>query len=145
MIDGLRTLDLIFVSKRTDWEPQEAQPIPIMRQAVPLSNRSPRPCVNTDDHSSVPLDVFYVVQTSSGAVGSRHHRVCPPLYEMRRQAEMKLIHLQTGSPGTGTYSIWKATTYVEPAEWLYDVVIADGSVIRPGHRELRRSAVRDRV
>ena len=49
---------------------------------------------------------------------------------------MKLIHLQTGSPGTGTYSIWKATTYVEPAEWLYDVVVADGSVIRPGHREL---------
>lgn len=32
----------------------------------------------------------------------------------------------------GTYSIWKATTYVEPAEWLYDVVVADGSVIRLG-------------
>jgi hypothetical protein len=38
--------------------------------------------------------------------------------------------VQTGTPGSGTYSIWKATTYVEPAEWLYDVVVADGSVIR---------------
>jgi hypothetical protein len=31
--------------------------------------------------------------------------------------------------------IWKATTYVEPAEWLYDVVVADGSVIRLGGRD----------
>jgi hypothetical protein len=117
----------------------------MMRQAVPLSNQSQRHGVNTDDRPSVPLDVFYVVQTSSGAVGSRHHRVCPPLYEMRRRAEIQLIHLQMASSGRGTYSIWKATTYVAPAEWLYDVVMADGSVICPRHRELRRSANRHRV
>jgi hypothetical protein len=140
MIDGLRTLDLTSVAKRTDWNTQEAQPIPIMRQSVPLSNQSQKHSVNTDDRPSVPLDVFYVVQTSSGAVGNRQHRVCPPLYEMRRQAEVKLTHLQTAASGRGTYSIWKATTYVEPAEWLYDVVVADGSVIRARHGELRRSA-----
>jgi hypothetical protein len=50
------------------------------------------------------------------------------------------MHLQTTSSGSGTYSIWKATTYVEPAEWLYDVVVADGSVIRLGDRNRRRSA-----
>ena len=144
MIGGSHTRS-DFVAKRTDWSTQEAQPIPIMRQAVPLSRQSQRYCVNTNDRPSVPLDVFYVVRTSSGAVGSRHHRVCPPLYEMRRQAEIKLKHLQTASSGRGTYSIWKATTYVEPAEWLYDVVVADGSVIRPRHRELRRSANRHRV
>ena len=74
--------------------------------------------------------MFYVVQTTAGLIGKRHHLVCPPLYETRRQAQIELMLLQTASPGSGTYSIWKATTYVEPAEWLYDVVVADGSVIR---------------
>lgn len=93
-----------------------------------------------DDRPSVPLEVFYVVQTSSGAIGKRRHRVCPPLYETRHQAQIDLIHLQAASSGRGTYSIWKATTYVEPAEWLYDVVMANGSVIRLRDRDLRRSA-----
>jgi hypothetical protein len=48
---------------------------------------------------------------------------------MRDQAETELIQLQRASSGKGTYSIWKAATYVEPAEWLYDVVRANGSVI----------------
>jgi len=144
MIGGLHTRS-DFVSERTDWNTQEAQPITIMSQAVPLSNQSQRYCVNADDRPSVPLDVFYVVQTSSGAVGNRHHHVCPPLYEMRRQAEIKLIQLQTASSGRGTYSIWKGTTYVEPAEWLYDVVVADGSVMCPRPRELYRSENRHRV
>ncbi len=77
--------------------------------------------MNTEDRPSVPLEVFYLVQTSSGAVGKRHNRVRP---------QVELVHLQTASSGRGTSSIWKATTYVEPAEWLYDVVVANGSVIR---------------
>jgi hypothetical protein len=77
-----------------------------------------------------PLEVFYVVQTTAGLNGKRHRLVCPPLYEIRRQAQIDLMLFQTASSGSGTYSIWKATTYAEPAEWLYDVVVADGSVIR---------------
>jgi hypothetical protein len=48
---------------------------------------------------------------------------------MRDQAETELKQLQRASCGKANYSIWKATTYVEPAEWLYDVVRANGSVI----------------
>jgi len=101
--------------------------------------------VNTDDRPSVPLDVFYLVQTSSGTVGKRHRRVCPPLYETRRQAQIELMHLRTTPSGRRTYSIWKATTYVEPAEWLYDVVVANGSVIRLRDREPRCSVNRHRA
>jgi hypothetical protein len=101
-----------------------------------LPKQSPVHPVNTGDRPSVPLEVFYVVQTSSGAVGKRHHRVCPPLYETRHQAQVDLIHRQTASSGTGTYSIWKATTYVEPAEWLYDVVVANGLVAQPCYVDL---------
>jgi len=68
--------------------------------------------------------------------------VCPPLYETRHQARIELIHLQAAGTGSGTYSIWKAMTYIEPAEWLYDVVIADGSVVRLRDRHRRRN---DRV
>ena len=128
------------MGRRTDWNTQEAQPIQIMRQATPLSKQSPVHPVNTGDPPSAPLEVFYVVQTSAGAVGKRHHRVCPPLYETRHQAQVQLVHSQTASSGTGTYSIWKATTYVEPAEWLYDVVVVNGSVIRLADRKRRRSA-----
>jgi hypothetical protein len=101
-----------------------------MRRAIPPSEQSQGDSANTNDRSSAPLDVFYVVQTTAGLIGERHHRVCPPLYETRRQAQVKLALLQEASFGSGTYSIWKATTHVEPAEWLYDVVMADGSVIR---------------
>ena len=95
-----------------------------MRQAV-LPKQSQRRSVSTDDdRPPVPLEVFYVVQTSSGAIGKRHHRVCPPLYETRPQAQTELIHMQTASSSRGTYSIWKTSTYVEPAEWLYDVAMA---------------------
>ena len=50
------------------------------------------------------------------------------------------MHLEAASCGSGTFSIWKATTYIEPAEWLYDVVVADGSVIRLRDHNVRRSA-----
>jgi hypothetical protein len=113
-----------------------------MRQAAPLSKQSQKHPVNPDD--SVPHAVFYFVQTSSGAVGKRHHGVSPPLYETPHQAQVELMHLQTASSGRGTSSIWKATPYVEPAEWLYDVVVANGSMIRLRDREPRRAANRER-
>jgi hypothetical protein len=135
---ALGWLDRTFVGKRTDANTQEAQARQVMRQATPLSERSRRRSASTDDRPPVPPEVFYVVQTTAGAIGKRHHRVRPPLYEARHQAQIELIHLQTAGSGSGTYSIWKATTYVEPAEWLYDVVVADGSVIRLRDRDLHR-------
>jgi hypothetical protein len=70
------------------------------------------------------------VRTTGGPIGKRHHQICPPLYETSRQAEMELIHLRAAGTSSGAYFVWKAVTYVEPAEWRYDVVIADGSIIR---------------
>lgn len=113
-----------------------------MKRAIPLSERSRRRSASTDDCPTAPLEIFYVVRTTAGVIGKRHHRVCPPLYETRHQAQIELVHLQTDGPCGGTYSIWKATTYVEPAEWLYDVVVAEGTVIRLGDRNLRRAANR---
>ena len=101
-----------------------------MKRTIPPTEHSQGGSANSSDGPSAPLDVFYVVQTTAGLIGQRHHLVCPPLYETRPQAQIELMLLQTASSGGGTYSIWKATTYVEPAEWLYDVVVADGSVIR---------------
>lgn len=83
----------------------------------------------TDVGMRAPLEVFYVVHTTSGAVGERCHRICPPLYETPHQAEKELRQLRARVPG-GIYSVWKSATSIEPADWLYDVVIADGSVIR---------------
>ena len=109
-----------------------------MRGNIPLPGQLPRYAASTDGPVSVPLEVFYVVQTSGDVIGSRHHRVCPPLYETRHQAHVELMHLQAAGTGGGTLSIWKATAYAEPAEWLYDVVIADGSVVRLSDRRQRR-------
>ena len=124
------------MGERTDRNAQEAHARQIMRRAIPLSEQSRRGPASTNDRPSAPLDVFYVVQTTAGLIGKRHHRVRPPLYETWHQAQIELVHLHRASSG-GTYSIWKATTYVEPAEWLYDVVVADGSVIRLRDRDLR--------
>jgi len=94
---------------------------------------------NASSRVPAPLEVFYIVQTTGDVIGRRHHRVCPPLYETRHQARIELLHLQAAGTGEGgALSIWKATTYVEPAEWLYDVVIADGSVVRLRDRHQRR-------
>jgi hypothetical protein len=80
------------------------------------------------DHSAAPLDVFYVVQTTRQAAGKRHHRVCSRLFETRLQAHAELTRLELASAG-GTLSIWQGSTYIEPAEWSYDVVLADGTVV----------------
>lgn len=113
-----------------------------MRRAIPKSEQSSGRSTSTDDCPTVPLEVYYIVQTTGGIVGKRQHRVHPPLYEMRSQAQIELMHVQAACPGSGTYSIWKATTYVEPAEWLYDVVVADGSLIRLRGGDPQRSANR---
>jgi hypothetical protein len=101
-----------------------------MRHKASLSGQLPPRAAATDGGVNLPLEVFYVVQTTSGAIGRRQHRICPPLYETPRQAQMQLTHLRGAAATSGTYSVWRSTTYVEPADWLYDVVVADGSIIR---------------
>ena len=127
-----------FVVQRTDPGTRNVEAPHTMRPKASLAGQLPRPASNTDGRVPAPLEVFYLVQTTGDVIGRRHHRVCPPLYETRDQAHIELMHLQAASAGGGTLSIWKATTYVEPAEWLYDVVIADGSVVRLGHHHRRR-------
>ena len=126
------------VVQRTDPDTQNMEAPHRMRRKASLPGQLPRHASSTDGPVPVPLEVFYVVQTTGDVVGRRHHRVRPPLYETRHQARIELMHLQAAGTGDGTLSIWKATTYVEPAEWLYDVVIADGSVVRLRDRHPRR-------
>lgn len=108
-----------------------------MRPKASLVGQPARHGAGTDDYRPVPLEVFYVVQTTGDVIGSRRHRICPPLYESAHQAQVELMKLQAAASGDDTYSVWKAVTYVEPADWLYDIVVADGSVIR------RRTAIED--
>jgi hypothetical protein len=75
-----------------------------------------------------PAEVFYVVQ-STGAPGRREHQVASVLYETRAQAHTELARLSAAHPGD--YSIWKSTTYVEPPQWGYVVMRADGTVVPP--------------
>ena len=76
-----------------------------------------------------PIDVFYVVQ-SSGVVGRRDHKVVSVLYETRTQADAELARIRSMRSGA-TLSVWMRTTHIEPAQWLSDVVLADGTVIHP--------------
>lgn len=75
-----------------------------------------------------PAEVFYVVQ-STGEPGRREHHVASVLYETRAQAHTELARLSAAHPGD--YSIWKSTTYVEPPQWGYVVMRADGTVVPP--------------
>ncbi len=77
---------------------------------------------------SAPADVFYVVQ-SSGTVGKRDHRVVSLLYETRPQADAELARIRSEKK-SGVLSVWTRTTHIEPPQWLSDVVMADGTVIR---------------
>ena len=83
--------------------------------------------------SSAPLDIYYVVETAPGDVGERHHLLSSPLYETRGQAEAELERLAAVHAGT-EYTVWKSSTYVEPARWAHDVVLADGTVLRRNAR-----------
>jgi hypothetical protein len=129
---------LAFVVQRTDPDTRNVEALQTMRPKASTPGQSPRDASSIDGPARVPLEVFYVVQTTGDIIGKRHHRVCPPLYETRHQAHIELVHLRAPGLGSGTYSIWKAAAYVEPAEWLYDVVIADGSVVRLSDRHQRR-------
>jgi hypothetical protein len=77
---------------------------------------------------SAPLDVYYVVETTEGIVGERHHLVSSSLYATAPQAEIELQRLAALN-ATTEYAVWKSSTYVEPARWAYDVVLADGTVV----------------
>jgi hypothetical protein len=85
--------------------------------------------MRSEHHPAAPLDVFYVVETTGQVSGERHHRVRSLLFETPCQADKERTRLQIANT-LGTFSIWKGTTYIEPAEWSYDVVMADGTVIR---------------
>ena len=89
------------------------------------------PPTTRDDRPTPPIDVFYIVQTSTGIIGERHHRVCSPLYETRRQAQIELTHVRSRNAGGERFSLWSTTSYLEPARWRYEVVMADGTVIGP--------------
>ena len=73
-----------------------------------------------------PADMYYVVQ-SSGVVGRRDHSVISPLYETRWQADAELARLRSGKT-RGLLSVWMRTA--EPPQWLTDVLMTDGTVIR---------------
>lgn len=96
-----------------------------MVRTIPMLNKC-RP--KTGDDQAAPLAVFYVVETSGQVMGERHHRVCSHLFETTLQAHAELARLELAN-ASGAFSIWKGTTYIEPAEWLYDVIMADGTVI----------------
>ena len=76
-----------------------------------------------------PADVYYVVESSGEIPGERQHHVVSPLYETMSLAQTELTRLVAGDDGK-EYSIWKGSTYIEPARWAYDVVLADGTVLR---------------
>ena len=77
---------------------------------------------------AAPLDVYYVVK-SSGTVGRRDHQVVSPLYETRWQADNERIRLRAERK-TGVLSVWMRSSPSEPPEWLSDVILSDGTVVR---------------
>ena len=84
-----------------------------------------RPVIPRD----APADVYYVVETSDSAVGEPQHRAASSLYETRSQAQAELTRLVALNDGKA-YSVWKGSTYIEPARWAHDVVLKDGTVLR---------------
>ncbi|MHB8813978.1 MAG: hypothetical protein ACYDAE_11990 [Steroidobacteraceae bacterium] len=102
-----------------------------MGQAISMPSEH-RP--HSEDHQVAPPAVFYVVETTGQVSGERHHRVRSHLFETRAQAQTELTRLELAN-ANGTFSIWKGTTYIEPAEWRHDVIMANNMVIpaRRGH------------
>ena len=121
--------------QRTDHNTPKAEAHSDMKLRQP-----PQHPASTGDGQAVPLEVFYVVRTTGQVVGKRNHSICPPLYETPHQAQMELTHLREEDCANGSYSVWKATTYIEPADWLYDVVVADGSIIQARDRHWGRGS-----
>ena len=81
-------------------------------------------------HGDAPADVYYVVQTLGTTLGEREHYLSSALFETRSQAHAELARIAKANAGN-TYSVWKGSTYIEPARWAYDVVLADGTVLHP--------------
>jgi hypothetical protein len=123
-------LDKTLVVQRTDWNTRKVQAPFAMCRNASLPQQPPRQAAGADDSPPVPLEVFYVMQTTGEVIGRRQHRICPPLYETPDQAQVELLRLRVAASGSSSYSVWKAATYVDPAAWLYDVVTADGTTIR---------------
>jgi hypothetical protein len=85
--------------------------------------------MSLSDSVAAPAEVFYVVQ-STGARGRREHRLASVLYEMRAHAHTELARLIAAHPGD--YAVWKSATYIEPPQWGYAVMRADGTVVPAG-------------
>jgi len=86
---------------------------------------------------SAPPDVYYVVE-SSGRIGKRDHHVISPLYETRSQADGELARLSAGKKH-GVLSVWMRTSYREPPQWVSDVVMADGTIVRAPRSPTRKT------
>lgn len=85
--------------------------------------------MRTDIPQDAPTDVYYVVETTGTILGERRHRAASSLYETRKQAEAEFTRLAAMNEGKA-YSVWKASTYIEPARWAHDLVLEDGSMLR---------------
>jgi hypothetical protein len=83
-----------------------------------------RPVIPQD----APADVYYVVESSDSALGERQHHAASALYETRSQAQAELTRLVALNDAKA-YSVWKGSTYIEPARWAHDVVLEDGTVL----------------
>jgi len=120
----------LYVRESTD---RRLGPEHTFRMAHTIATSNKRRPKAADDQAA-PLAVFYVVETTGQVIGERHHRVCSHLFETSFQAHTELARLELANAG-GAFSIWKGTTYIEPAEWLDDVIMADDTVIpaRGGH------------
>jgi len=89
---------------------------------------------------SVPVDVFYIVQ-SKGDRGERDHLLRSVPYETQAQAETELGRLRAADvTAAASYGIWRSTTYVDPAEWLHRVVRSDETLILPRLRGTQKCA-----
>ena len=77
---------------------------------------------------TAPNEVYYVVR-SAGIVGRRDHEVVSPLYETRWQADKELARLRTGKKH-GVLSVRTRTSATVPPEWLSDVILCDGTIVR---------------
>ena len=85
-----------------------------------------------------PPDVYYVVQTLGTVMGEREHRLSSALYEAPSQAHAELARIATAKAGNA-YSVWKGSTYIEPARWAHDVVLTDGTVLHPESNTQKRN------
>ena len=109
-----------------------------MKQATTTTEGYAKRATGADDRIVAPLEVFYVVETTGKVIGKRRHRIRSLFYETRPQAQAELLQLQAASACADDYGVWKSTTYIEPAEWLRDVVMKDGTLIRAKPRSTRR-------